>query len=119
MDLKRQSEIWLWRPEGTGSDESTESASSDDAFQVETYRCHEVSILWGRISAGGYPTFISPLFDLRRHGSEPRPFVDFSSGLRHALGGPENHGSGFFSVWSTQGRFSSPQVVQHEAERFG
>ena len=37
MDLKRQSEIWLWRPEGTGSDESTESASSDDAFQVETH----------------------------------------------------------------------------------
>ncbi len=32
MDLKRQSEIWLWRPESTGSEESTESASSDDAL---------------------------------------------------------------------------------------
>ena len=33
MDMERQSENWLWRPEGTGSDEPTELASSDDALE--------------------------------------------------------------------------------------
>ncbi len=33
MDLERQSENWLWRPQGTGSDEPTELASSDDALE--------------------------------------------------------------------------------------